>query len=172
MRQLHACQSRLAAAYQRFDAAQAAAEAEARALAEAGKILDTLGSGDSANVILAGSSAKLLFPEFENSADAVRSGLAALPPSYELLEVKKAMALVANVLSDETRPSEVYLLSDFQRTNWAATDFRDFPEETRLFFVDLAERERDNGAILSLSLSTDRPAEGEVVGLDLEVANW
>lgn len=142
-------------------------------LSEAGKILATLDAGDRVNAVLAGASAKPLLPEFTDSPDSVRAALAALPGGYEQLDARKAVSLAATLAESSKTDAEIYLLSDFQRTNWAPASFEALPETVRLFFVDVAgDAERANRAVLSASLSNRAPAAGEAVTLDIQLANW
>ena len=142
-------------------------------LVEAGKILASLKDEDQVNAILAGASAKKLLPEFTTSPDSVRVALTALPPGYERIDVEKTMALATTLMESAGENSEIYLLSDFQRTNWASASFDGLPESTRLFFVNVSgDMERNNHAVLSADLSTSSPAAGELVKLDIQLANW
>lgn len=142
-------------------------------LSEAGKILATLKDKDQINAILAGTSAKKLLPEFTTSPDSVRAALAALPPGYERIDVEKAMSLASALMESAGENSEIYLLSDFQRTNWASASFDGLPESTRLFIVNVSGgTDRNNRAVLSADLSSSSPATGELVKLDVQLANW
>lgn len=149
------------------------ASAAKRAEVEVGKILDTMKPGDVANVVLADQTPSPLLPEFTSSTERIRTSLAALDPGYEKQDVNRALSLATRILEGNEAGSEIYVLSDFQRSNWANSAFDGLPQSTRLFFVDLTGgAERDNRAILSLDLSTPNPTPEEVVTLTAEIANW
>lgn len=144
------------------------------ALVEAGKILSTLGGRDRANAILAGAHPEPLLPEFTSTHDRVRTSLAALPPSFEHADIRKAIALAASLLGGKKSAGvEIYFLSDFQRSNWADADFTVFPEAARLFFVDTAgDGERENTALLSLEPSSTRVSVRDPIRLSIRAGNW
>lgn len=151
----------------------AATSAARNSLSEAGKILSTLKPEDQVNAILAGSSAKKLLPDFTSVPDTIRVALASLPTGYERIDVKKAISLANTLLQTSEEKSEVYLLSDFQRSNWASASFEGLPKSTRLFFVKVtSEKERANHAVLSAELSSSSPTVGALMQVDIQLANW
>lgn len=145
-----------------------------RMLIEAGKILATLKSGDTANAILASRQPQALLPGFTAAPEQVQTSLAALPPSMERADPAKALALAASLLGDSPAGSEVYILSDFQRSGWADTTFTSIPEGVRLFFIDTSggDRERPNTALLSVTPSAGTVSAREPVRLDITAANY
>jgi hypothetical protein len=147
--------------------------ASKRALIEVGKILATLSPGDRVNAITASLQPAALLPEFTTSHEQVMSGLSALPVSQERADFAKALALASSMLGTESRGAEVYILSDFQRSNWADVVFEAMPEGVRLFFVDSAgEQERANTAIVKATTSSGVVSSDDVVKLDVAVANY
>lgn len=153
--------------------AGAQTSAAKNAQVEIGKILATLGGEDKSNAILAGLRPKTLMPQFTSNHDALRASLATLPKSFEVANVEKAQALAGSVLAEHKGTVEIYIVSDFQRSNWADAAFDNLPKSARLFFIDAAEgKERGNTAILSAEMSATRVTAGEMVRVEIETANW
>jgi len=143
-----------------------------RAQNEADKILSTLGSEDSVNVIVAGSAPRECFFEFSrNHADAKRF-IAAIKPGYARADFTQANTLAVRLLAQNTSRPEIYYLSDFQRHNWANVDFTALPAAARLFFVDCAPPQPENRAILGVSLNQSTVLAGDTVTLEIEVGNF
>ncbi|MGY8642344.1 MAG: BatA domain-containing protein [Verrucomicrobiales bacterium] len=143
---------------------------------EIGKILDTLNGDDDINVVLAGSDAVPLLPNFTSNHTQIASQIATLPPSYETVNVGKGIALAESLLlSGKERPEspEVYFISDFQRRNWEIASFENFPRGTRVFFINATdETERSNTAFVRVEPSATHVASGDIVSLDITVGNW
>ena len=151
----------------------AGTSAARHAQVEAGKILATLGSRDRSNAILASSRPRWLLPEFAVDHERVRTLLAATSASYERADVAEAVALAASRLEGRGAGTEIYFLSDFQRSNWADASFNALPEGARLFFVDMAgDAERGNTALVHVELSAGRVAARAVVVAEVRAANW
>ena len=140
---------------------------------EIGKILATLGGGDHSNAVLAASRPQAVLPEFTSQHDQLRAALTGLPDPYERADVGRAIDMAASLLEGRGGGVEVYFVSDFQRSNWADANFELLPEGARLFFVDAANgEERHNTALLSAELSSHRVAAGEILRVEIELANW
>jgi von Willebrand factor type A domain len=150
------------------------ASAAQRLLIEASKILATLTRNDTVNAILAAHQPEALLPAFSSAPEQVQTGLAALPPSMEKSDPAKALALAATLLGEAPAGSEVYILSDFQRSGWADTTFESIPEGVRLFFVDTSsgDRSRPNTALLRVTPSATTVSAREPVRLDITAANY
>ena len=143
-----------------------------RAETEADKILATLGTDDTVNVIVAGQAPKSCFFEFSrNHADAKRF-VTELKAGFNRADFSQANALAARLLVGGNGRAEIYYLSDFQRRNWANVDFTALPPAARMFFVDCAPPNRDNRAILGASLSQTQVLAGDTVTLEVEVGNF
>ncbi len=142
-------------------------------VAEAGKILSSLGGNDRVNVVLAGVRPQALLPEFSVRHEEVRAALAALPPSYERADVPQALALAGSLLQGAGGAPEIFVLSDFQRSNWVEAGFRALPQGGRVFFVDVTDgRPRPNRALLSVAPSTTRVSAGERVRVEVSAGNF
>jgi hypothetical protein len=147
--------------------------ASRNAVIEAGKILATLGVADSSNAVLAGVQPSPLLPAFTHAHDEIRSGLAALPMSWERADISKALALAISMLGSDPSGAEIFFLSDFQRANWADVAFDGLPKGVRLFFTDAAgNAERRNTALLKVTAVTAASAAREVIRLEVLAGNY
>ena len=146
--------------------------ARQRAQAEAGKILDTLQSGDSVDVLLAGTASRLCFADLSPIQADARRFVEGLKPGLTRADFSQANATAARLLSRDGQRPEIYYLSDFQRKNWSNVDFTALPPSARIFFVDVAAEHRANHAILSAALNQMQILAGDTVTLEIEIGNF
>jgi hypothetical protein len=143
-----------------------------RALAEAQKVIQTLGGEDYVNVVLVEQSPSTCFVEFSRNHVQARQYVAGLKPGLGRADFNQANALAARLLSKDASRPEVYYFSDFQRKNWANVDFTALPPEARLFFVDVSSNKKDNHAILGAAVNQSEILAGDTVLLDVTVGNF
>ncbi|HEX4147605.1 MAG TPA: hypothetical protein VHY20_01400, partial [Pirellulales bacterium] len=92
----------------------------------------------------------------------------------ERANAKTALEAAARMLAGSPPASglELVIVSDFQRTNWAAADFDRLPEPTRIVFESVApERQPPNLAIVRAGCPGPSSA-GQASMLEVEVANF
>jgi Aerotolerance regulator N-terminal/von Willebrand factor type A domain len=143
-----------------------------RAVAEAEKLLDTLGPEDLVNVMLVGANPTTCFVEFSrNHADAKRF-IDNMLPGFTRGNFNQANGVAARLISQKAARPEIYYISDFQRKNWANVDFTALPATTRLFFVDVSSKTKDNHAILGASINQSEVLAGDTVMLEVNVGNY
>jgi hypothetical protein len=148
-----------------------AGTARQRAVAEAEKLLDTLGSGDLVNVLLAAQSPQTCFVDFSKNHAEAKRFLAQLKPGFTRADFNKANAEAARLLA-RAEKAEVYYLSDFQRKNWASVDFTALPPKARIFFTDVGARSRPNRAVLAATINQSQVLAGDTVALEVTVGNF
>jgi hypothetical protein len=146
--------------------------ARQRAQAEAGKILDTLKPRDSVNVLLAGATPQMCFTDLSQNQLEARRFIDNLKAGLTRGDFSQVTTSAGRLLARENRRSEVYYISDFQRKNWSNIDFTSLPADARVFFVDVAARDRANHAILGAALSQTQVLAGDTVTLEVEVGNY
>ncbi|MBC2593945.1 VWA domain-containing protein [Ruficoccus amylovorans] len=145
--------------------------ARSRAVLEAEKIIASLDSGDTVNLVLAGADADTAFlSQSQNHAEA-RRALNALGPGYGEADFGRANLAVTRTLEGITG-AEIYYLSDFQRTNWAKVDFRPLPVSARTYFVNVGEPSIPNRAILKAGFDQSNLREGDLATLKATVGNF
>lgn len=143
-----------------------------KAQAQAARILDGLGAGDRANVVLAGAAPVALHPKPTTDAAALQQAIRSATATEERCDVLAAMALAVEQLGRvETGRKELYLVSDFQRTNWAEVKLEAVPGTTKVIFVGTEEGERENLAVTGIKLRPAVPRAGDDITALVEVWN-
>lgn len=135
-----------------------------RAALELEKIINTLGTDDLINVRAVGREAPACFPEFSGDHSEALRFVRALERGLGRADFNKANAAIALELKSAHGRQEVYYISDFQRASWADVDLAIVPESARLFFVNVASKERANHAIIGARID---PREAGAVQVHL-----
>jgi hypothetical protein len=133
-------------------------------------------SGMKAGLILAGARASSVFTRASSNFSAMREELSHAEPVPERLAVQEALNLASEILArDEESPDvrrEVVVVSDFQRSNWAAADFAVLPAGTHIELESVAApAPPPNLAILRVG-AQDRAEVGRDLRLEVEVGNF
>ncbi|HZT42297.1 MAG TPA: BatA and WFA domain-containing protein [Chthonomonadaceae bacterium] len=144
----------------------------ARARGQAAALLDDLRPGDAANVILAGAAPQAVLPKPGGDFGTLRQAIKSAQPTPERGDMPAAIAAAAQQLGDtRSAHKELILASDFQRTNWADVRFDALPADVNLVFLRAAPEDRENAALLDLSLRPAAPRVGEEASVEAEVWN-
>ncbi len=142
-------------------------------LNEASRVLDGLGGGDLVNVVAVGRRPVACFFDYSANHDEARRFLEALPAGAEVGDFREAVASAADLASKVDGVSEIYLISDFQRRNWANADFLAIPPRSRLFFMDaVAGEARENRGVVRAALDQTVALAGETLSLEIGVGNF
>lgn len=143
-----------------------------RVRGQAAALLDDLHTGDVANVILAGAAPQAVLPKPGADFGVLRQAIKGAQPTPERGDMPAAIAAAAAQLADtRLAHKELVLASDFQRTNWADVRFDALPADANLVFLRAAPEDRDNAALLDLSLRPAAPRAGEESSVEAEVWN-
>ncbi len=143
-----------------------------RAQVEAAKVIDSLGGLDELNVFAVGRDTKTAFAGWSANRTAARAFLQALGPSYERANFQNAMEALQSHLQSAKGAAEVYVISDFQRTNWSDASLAGLPKEARLFLVNVASNtQRENRAVTNAEVLGGTVLAGGDVALTITVAN-
>lgn len=145
-----------------------------RAGAEALRILDSLGADDVVQVIAAGRDSSACFSDFSTNTAAARAFINALGSGYERADFGKAVEAAAGQLRELKGGSEVYFISDFQRTNWSDAAFSALPPSSRIFFVPVGDPQADppaNRAVTHAEIVSGAVLSGGEVTLAVQIAN-
>jgi aerotolerance regulator-like protein/VWA domain-containing protein len=143
-----------------------------RAVIEAEKIIDTLGTNDLLNVIAVERNPNACFTEMSSNQAEALTFLQKLEPGLGIADFNKAGAAAAQQLSKVQGRQEIYFISDFQRKNWANVDFAKLPASARLFFVNVASNTRPNRAIVGARIDQPAALAGETVPLEISIGNF
>jgi len=142
------------------------------ALAQAERILTGLGPMDTANVIVAGASPALIQGRLTGDIAALRAAVRGLTPTQEKCDVPAAVAMAAEQLGRAgAGRREIYLVSDFQRTNWANVKLDAVPPDVKVVFVSTEEGARDNVAVTGIRLRPSTPRAGDEATAEAEIWN-
>ena len=131
-------------------------------------------SGLKANLILAGAQPKAVFEQASANLKVLGDALVEASAKPEHIDVQAALSMASTMLagSDPESESEVVVVSDFQRSNWAAVDFSVLPKNTRIKLESVAKPEKlANIAIQSVRF-LEQPTAGAPATLEVEVGNF
>lgn len=143
-----------------------------RARDEAERILDTLRPKDRVNVLAVQHEIKSAFPTPKQSIGGARSFLTGLDSGTGRAHFSNANHQVGGMAYEAaTGATEIYYLSDFQRTNWDNVDFRPLPEKAQVYFIDIGAKDRTNRALTSLRIEGELVAGGMITA-EVSVANF
>ena len=143
-----------------------------RAIHEAVKLVDSLGSEDAVNILLMEPNLNQCFVAFSKDNDAAKRFLNQLPPGLGRADVNQANAVAAKLFSQTMARPEIYYVSDFTRKKWANANFTALPPAVKLFFVDAGPARRDNRAILEARPSQTELLAGDTVPLTVTLGNF
>ena len=135
-------------------------------------------AGLRANLIQAGATPRAAFDFPSTNLQNLHDELKRSRARPERMNLQPALTMAAEML-DQAHPErkvarELIIVSDFQRTNWAAVDFSVLPADTRVQLESVetkAEVTPTNLAILRAGCQ-GRPAQGAEVQLEVEVGNF
>ncbi len=141
------------------------------ACAEASEILAGLSSRDAANVILAGATARAVFPVLGGNIGYLQGEVRRARLLAEALDPEASLRLAIQLLNGQEGRKEICIISDFQASNWAGVKPR-LPPDLGLTCVSVARGEAPNAAILRTDIEPIHPLPGEEATLLCEVANF
>lgn len=142
-----------------------------RAISEAERIIGTLRAGDRINIIRVHLDATPAFPVPSEDTGRALDFLETLPAGVSEADFTRANHQLAGMSAEAGSNTEIYYLSDFQRTDWANVDFRPLPETARVFFVDVGADTRENRALTKLQMEGEAIAGG-LVTIEIELSNF
>jgi len=132
--------------------------------------------GMRADLILSGARSTAVFTQASTNFSVLRNELSRARVTSERLAVPDALNLASEILArDGEAPGlrrEVVIISDFQRSNWAAADFAVLPTGTHIELQSVAAPETlPNLSILSV-IAQGAAETGREVRLEVEVGNY
>jgi hypothetical protein len=145
-----------------------------RAKEAATQVIDKLGAGDAANMVIARAVPHATFDEPTANRFHLKRDLQELEPTLERADPDAAIAEAVRQLrgADANLRKEIYLISDFQRANWAGANFGAIPPEIKTIFLSAAESRTENAAVVELAAHPPSPAVLEEVEITCKVANY
>ena len=132
-------------------------------------------SGLKANLVLAGAQPKAVFEQASANVKVLNDALVEAKAKPEHVDVQAALSMASTMLAgdDPETELEVVVVSDFQRSNWAAVDFSILPEKAKIQLESVAEADAmlANVAIESVRF-LEQPTVGAPVTLEVQVGNF
>lgn len=145
----------------------------AQAQAAALRILDDFRAGDRVNLIRMGRTPAGSLTEPSDSLFLLRKDVQAARVTGERADISAALAEAVRQLKGvPDLPGQIFLISDFQRTNWSAVDFTTVGPEIELFFVPVGLATLDNCGVTDVTIRPAYPTAGEPVEVLCKVANY
>ncbi|MEN9361551.1 MAG: hypothetical protein RL095_3086 [Verrucomicrobiota bacterium] len=142
-----------------------------RALIELESILGQLKSDDRAGLIAAGAEPKLAFDELSTRHSDLLRFARDLPPSYSRCHVVAALNQAKRLAASLHEPCDIFVISDFQRSDWAAAQLDRNDPLIRFILVPVGPKQSDNHAVTSIRCASSRLVAGQSAPLDIRVAN-
>ena len=143
-----------------------------QALIEIEKIVNSLSSSDQANLLVAGRQVEKCFQAPDRNHRELLAYAQALPESQEEVDLEKAIIMAGRELREHEGRSEIYFISDFQRSNWGAIDLSSVNPKNRLFFVNVSSGIIENRAISGVELKEASILAGSLVPAEVIVSNF
>jgi hypothetical protein len=137
-------------------------------------VLDSLGGADEVNVLAVGRDTATVSGRLSVNHAAASAFIKALGPGHERADFHKAMEVVASQLHEVKGAPEIYVISDFQRSNWADASFTAIPKAARLVFVNVCDPSRPpvaNHAVTQVDVTSPAVLAGAEITLQVTVAN-
>lgn len=150
-----------------MNASQAGVPIFTAARAQAAATLRRFAPGTQAAVVLMGAEPRAILPAMSGNLAALHESLTQAQPTDEAADPAAALALAARLLGG---PGEVYVFSDFQRTNWDPVNLSAHPHLT-LRLHPVADHDAENLAVTAVRSSPAEPVVGEAVALTATIFN-
>jgi hypothetical protein len=138
----------------------------ARAQAEAAEVLRGLDAGSEAAVVLVGATPRPLLPALSRNLPALHDELVKTQPTHELGDPAAALLLAQKMLGGA---GTIYVLSDFQQSNWEAV--KTLPAGVACRLRPVTTTAVDNIALTGARLAPADPVAGEPVEVLCTVFN-
>lgn len=136
------------------------------------KLIESLPSGTQANVILCGAHPEAAESLPTTDGGALEHAIRSAAATEERADPSGALNVALEQLGKtQAQARRIYIVSDFQRSNWGDVKFDAVPASTTTLFVSAVPGSRSNAGITSLRLTPATPQIGEPLSVDCEVFN-
>jgi len=130
---------------------------------------------DVANVIVADSDPRALVKKLSLNKTELLRQLEPVTWSYDQADLKVAIRLAAEKLSNHEGRKNIVVISDWQETNWrelSASSSIELPEDTKLSLIDLEIDADGNVALANATCRPPDPFDGQKMQVSVEVCNF
>ncbi|MBM3459518.1 MAG: VWA domain-containing protein, partial [Armatimonadetes bacterium] len=142
----------------------------ARAKTSALQAIAGLRSGDRANLVLCAAQPQPVFTEPIPDLAAVQNAVRQARPTVERADPAAALSMALDQLEkSNAQVRRLYLLSDFQRTNWAEVRLEGIPPAVQVVYINADSGVRENTGLTALRIRPPLPRAGEPVQVECEV---
>ena len=143
-----------------------------KAKAAAIDAISGLRTGDQASLVLCGAQATVPIAEPTIDISLVQAAIKAANVTEDRADASGAVSVAVEQLAKTNADGRrLYIVSDFQRTNWSNVKFDGVPANTKIIFVSVDNGDRDNLGLTSLRTRPALPRVGETVTVQAEVFN-
>jgi len=137
------------------------------ACAEAADILRSLEPGSNAGVIFMGREPLAALPALSENIPALHEALVQAVPTNEKGNPESAIAMAAEMLNKQ---GSLYIFSDFQKTNWTATNLKKF-KGVNTYMRPVISQNIGNIGVTQVKVSPREPLAGESIEVICTVFN-
>jgi len=135
-----------------------------RGKAAAERIIDSLPRDALVNFMLAGATVKSSYPELNNNHHTLRDDLRRAHPTFSRGALRDSVTLaVAQLQKSDAVARELYVLSDYQRSNVADAGFENIPPSITVHHIPIQDAGPENISIVRLEILPLRPGAGSEV---------
>ncbi len=128
-------------------------------------------SGLQAEIIFVGARPRSVFGRLSSNLEALRESIRQTSVRSERADVRAAIEQASRTLQTKGNvPSELIVISDFQRSNWGSLFLDEIPESTKIQLESVAMNDTDNIGITAVRTAS-RPVAGRPFHLEIDVAN-
>lgn len=137
------------------------------------EILDHQNAKDHVNLILMGTVPQSSFDSLSGNLFPLRKDIRDADLTEEHADINAALAeAVRQLNSVPGRRKEIYLISDFQRSNWSSVNFGVVSRNIELIFIPVGPNNAENVSITSVAVLPASPTVAEPAEIVCKVANY
>lgn len=134
--------------------------------ASAERILSNFPRDALVNLITAGSTVKSSYPELSSNHNTLREDLHQATPSFARASLRDAVTLAVSQLKKvDAVQHELYILSDYQRSNASDAGFDTIPKDIKVHHIPVQDNNPNNVSIIRVETTPSKPGAGS----DIEI---
>jgi hypothetical protein len=144
-----------------------------QALARAKNVVDGLPAGSRVDVVWLDATSTAFTGKLTENLAAVRNELDHGEVTYSKGNPASALRTAVKILEDQGRAREMYVVSDFQTSNWRGVDIDSIvPASVNVILINIDERVGRNTAVVRLDAVPSTALAGESVAISARIANY
>ncbi|MCH2206093.1 MAG: VWA domain-containing protein [Lentisphaerales bacterium] len=143
-----------------------------QAMVELEKIVGSCSSKDHINLVSIDHRAQVCFDEPSINHNELLAYARSLPVSLSSGNINTSLKATSRQINKVDGPVEVYIISDFQRSNFSEAKLNELNGDIKLFFVDVSTEPKNNRAITGIKIQDKSILAGKLIPVDVSVANY